>query len=146
MAKKIWLVTRLEQLNNGKLIEFLQECLNEEEKFITQLNKTQLEKGIKADNKLMPDYSPRTINQRQIDGNPVKGKLIALYDTGEFWNAFWSEARDKKLIMGSDDWKTESLIAKYGETIFGLTDDSFKILGEKIMPNLRTKIIKFLTA
>lgn len=124
----------------------MQQCLNDNDKFITELNKKQLEKGEKADGTFMREYSYRTIKQRQLEGNPVKGSLIALYDTGDFWKGFWAIANDGKLELLSSDRKTNELIARYGDDIFGLTKSNFEILGEKIMPQLRQKVINFLKA
>lgn len=141
-----WFIKRLEDLENDKLIEFMQECLNDNNKFITDLNKKQLEKGIKSDRSYMKEYSYRTIKQRQLEGNPVKGELIALYDTGNFWKGFWAIATDGKLELLSSDSKTNELISRYGENIFGLTESNFEILGEKIMPQLKQKVINYLKA
>lgn len=135
---------KLNRLNDDLLIGFLQAALNKHQADITELNKKQLEKGEKADGSMFEEYSHRTVKIRQIEGNPVKGRLIALYDTGDFWKGFWSIAKDGKLSMLSKDQKTNMLISKYGESIFGLTDSNFKKLGDIIMPTLQKTITKYL--
>ena len=138
------LQAKLKRLNDDLLIAFLQSALNKHQADITELNKKQLEKGEKADGSMFEEYSHRTVKIRQLEGNPVKGRLIALYDTGDFWKGFWSIAKDGKLSMLSRDQKTNMLISKYGESIFGLTDSNFKKLGDIIMPTLQKTITKYL--
>ena len=140
------LANRIGDLSNGKLIEFLEEVLNELERDIIELNRSQLEKGQKADGSFNRPYSRSTINVRNIEGNPVKGQLIALYDTGDFWGYFWAQAYNGKLNIWSSDVKTEMLVKEYGEAIFGLTDENFKALGEKATPLLKQKVNTFLRA
>lgn len=135
---------RLRILEQGKLIEIFQDVLNSYSKEITELNKQQLEKGIKADESAMKLYSPKTVKVRQIEGNPVKGERIALFDTGDFWSKFWINAYNNELEFYSGDSKTEMLIQDYGESIFGLTTENFKKLGELIMPKVKERVQKFL--
>jgi len=135
---------RLKILEQGKLIEIFQTVLNSYQKEIAQLNKQQLEKGIKADETLMKQYAISTVKIRQIEGNPVKGERIALFDTGDFWSKFWINAYNNELEFYSGDRKTEMLIAEYGESIFGLTTENFKKLGDLIMPTVTEKVQKFL--
>lgn len=141
-----WFINRLEALVDDKLIEFLQDILEDESAFIVELNKKQLERGERSDGKFLRPYSESTKRIRALEGNPVKGELIALYDSGDFWNGFWSKAYDGKLELLSSDVKTNKLIAEYGEQIFGLTESNFKVLGDRIVPQLRTKIINYLKA
>jgi len=141
-----WFINRLEALSNGKLIEFMQECLNENEEFLTTLNKKQLLDGTKADDTKFKPYTPTTIKLKKQKGLPAISTLISLHETGEFWSLFWAKAESGKLIMSSKDKKTDELISRYGESIFGLTKSNFEILGEKIMPLLRQKITTYLKA
>ena len=139
-----WLEMNLQSLNNGELIKMLQETLNSEKAFIVELNKKQLEKGQKSDGTFLKEYSQRTIKIRAMEGNPVKGDLIALYDSGDFWKGFWAMAYGGKLEIWSSDPKANQLVADYGEKIFGLTKDNFEELEKVIVPKLRRRIIKFL--
>jgi len=147
MAKKIWLVSRLEQLNNGKLVDFIVETLKENEKLIIELNKRQLLLGKRADGTSLGDYSPRSLELKQKRGKPsISGNKISLHDTGEFWNKFFVEVNKDIMTILSKDEKTSMLIFHYYEQIFGLSDESILKLQEKIIPTLRTKIMTFLTA
>lgn len=138
------LISRLSTLNDYGLVDILQKILNKHSKDITELNKKQLEKGEKSDGSFLRQYATSTIKIRQLEGNPVKGNLIALYDTGDFWRGFWSLAYDGKLELLSSDKKTNMLIEQYGEGIFGLTQDSFEQLYKIILPELRSEIYKFI--
>ena len=131
-------------LNDNLLIRIMEESMNNFSEEISEMNRKQLERGIKADGKLMPPYSRKTVEIRNRRNNPVKGNLIALWDTGDFWSAFWNKAKDGKLIMLSDDPKTKMLIERYGDSIFGLTAENFNKLGEIIMPYIRNKVINYL--
>ena len=135
---------RMRLLVNDKFAEIMHEVLNELAPEIVKINKEQLEKGEKADETLMPYYSPNTIRVRNLDGNPVKGERIALIDSGDFWNGFWAMAYQNKLEMISSDTKTNMLIADYGESIFGLNKKGFERLGDLAYPLLKQKVGQFL--
>lgn len=135
---------RLNGLIEYKLIDIMQNVLKKHYKEIVELNKKQLAKGEKSDGSYMKEYSRSTINVRQAESNPVKGTLIALYDTGEFWKGFWALAYENKLELLSSDTKTNMLITTYGENIFGLTKSSFEQLADIIVPDLKTEILTFL--
>ena len=131
---------KIESLRSGKLVEFMEETLNELEDEIVKLNKLQLEKGEKADSSFLPNYSPRTIKLRNEQGRPVKGERISLFDYGNFWGGFWVQAYNNKLSIFSHDEKTEMLVSKYGNSIFGLTKSNFEILGDLATPILKHKV------
>lgn len=138
------LARRMQILNDSKFTELVHEVLNELSPEIIRLNKLQLEKGERSDGSFLREYSSRTIAQRQREGNPVKGSLIALYDSGEFWGGFWSIAYNNKLELLSKDVKTNMLVKEYGDAIFGLTKTNFETIGDAMAEKLKQEIGKFL--
>lgn len=130
------------KISTDELIGIIQDALNEEKEYILILQKQQLAKGEKADGTSTPRYSPKTIRVREVDGNPVKGERIALYDTGDFWNKMWVLAVNGELEIYSSDGKTEMLLATYGENVLGLTDDNIEQLFERVIPIIQEKMIQ----
>lgn len=130
------------KISTDELIGIVQDALNEEKEYILILQKQQLAKGEKADGTSTPRYSPKTIRVREVEGNPVKGERIALYDTGEFWNKMWVLAVNGELEIYSSDGKTEMLLATYGENVLGLTDDNIEQLFERVIPIIQDKMIQ----
>ena len=130
------------KISTDELIQIIQDALNEEKEYILILQKQQLAKGEKADGTSTPRYSPKTIRVREVEGNPVKGERIALYDTGEFWNKMWVLAVNGELEIYSSDGKTEMLLATYGENVLGLTDDNIEQLFERVIPIIQDKMIQ----
>ena len=140
----IELEKRLRLLIDDKLLEFMEEILAELEPEIVRMNREQLERGEKADGSFFLPYSWITIQWRAEAGNPVKNQLIALYDTGDFCAGFWAKAYNNKLSLFSDDVKTEMLVGIYGNNIFGLTQENFQALGDRVNPLLKQKVGQFL--
>ena len=130
------------KISTDELIGIVQDALNEEKEYILILQKQQLAKGEKADGTSTPRYSPKTIKVREVEGNPVKGERIALYDTGDFWNKMWVLAVNGELEIYSSDGKTEMLLATYGENVLGLTDDNIEQLFERVIPIIQEKMIQ----
>ena len=130
------------KISTDELIGIVQDALNEEKEYILILQKQQLAKGEKADGTSTPRYSPKTIKVREVEGNPVKGERIALYDTGEFWNKMWVLSVNGELEIYSSDGKTEMLLATYGENVLGLTDDNIEQLFERVIPIIQDKMIQ----
>ena len=142
-----WLEERLTAITKGDmLIKILTETLNSEKPYIVELNKKQLENGQTSNGDYLRPYSGRTVKQRALEGNPVKGELIALFDTGDFWKGFWSMAYNGEWEIFSSDSKTNMLISEYGEDIFGLTEENFTTLGAKINEKLKRRLNTYLTA
>ena len=80
-------------------------------------------------------YRPYTIEQKKKKGQPYD--RVTLRDTGAFEKSFAIKIGRNEFYIDSDDWKTEKLVKKYGEEIFGLTDENLNELKEKIiLPDL----------
>ena len=100
------------------------------EPFICDMNaQNQLyELGINSDNKKIADYAPytsTTIAIKRLKGQPTN--RVTLRDTGDFHASFFLDIDDYKFYIDSTDDKVNKLALKYGENIFGLTDDNIYI-------------------
>lgn len=69
-------------------------------------------------------YTPRTKQIKGVKGQPVN--RVTLRDEGDFHESFNLKIVNNKLLIFATDPKTEKLTIKYGEEIFGLTDDSLR--------------------
>lgn len=130
---------RMKVLSNGLLLEMIEDILNELEQDIVQMNREQLREGQKADESYLPPYSLNTTMNRE-----TVGLLVALHDTGDFWNSFFSTASLGLLEIDAKDRKRDMLIEIWGEQILGLTPDNHKILLNKIAERLKVKTGEYL--
>lgn len=116
----------------------------EDEAFICDMNsENQLfEKGITREGIKINSYAPyskNTIAVKITKGQPTN--RVTLRDTGEFHTSFVVYADDTKFFIDAKDWKTNKLGEKYGEEIFGLTDENInELIWEYIYPALMNKV------
>lgn len=59
---------------------------------------------------------------------------------GDFYKGFRVDASRFPISITSVDEKAEMLAWKYGEDIYGLTQDSLKLLGEEILSDIQSKL------
>ena len=116
----------------------------EDEAFICDMNsENQLfEKGITREGIKINSYAPyskNTIAVKIAKGQPTN--RVTLRDTGEFHASFVVYTDDTKFFIDAKDWKTNKLGKKYGEEIFGLTDENInELIWEYIYPALMNKV------
>jgi phage gp16-like protein len=67
---------------------------------------------------ITPAYTPLTRFLKQEKGQP--NDRVTLRDTGEFYAAMYTEVSKTAVKYSSKDYKTQKLVKKYGEEIFGL--------------------------
>lgn len=100
-------------------------------------------RGINGRGEKIMDYAPyaqSTIRRKIRKGQPHT--RVTLRDTGAFHAAFRVVTTPKGFYITSDDYKTQWLVNKYGESIFRLTDENFaRILNVHIRKGL-AKYIK----
>lgn len=130
---------RLDELNGGLFINFIEESLNELKSDITKFNQNQLADGHKASGEFLPNYSPRTT---QI--SPNKTGRIKLYDTGDFWKSIFSFSGSGIFEVDATDWKTEMLKSRYGDEILGMDEQNMRSLLNKLAEILKVKVGNFL--
>lgn len=125
------------KLNSFSLVDVVEEVLSEIEDDIIRIQQDQLERGEKADNTFMPEYSENTLENRDVKSS---NGLIALYDTGDFWGGIRAMAGFGLLEIDSKDTKADMLIEIYGEEILGLNKVSLDRLKEITTPLIRDKV------
>jgi hypothetical protein len=99
------------------------ELMKQHKGVLIRLNQDQLLlEGIDADGKKLAPYRSENYAARKRLLNPAGVTDLRL--TGKFYAGFFVTVEDFPLIFGSTDSKTDKLIEKYGEKIFGLTEES----------------------
>lgn len=87
------------------------------------------EQGITRNGVSISSYEPykqRTIREKKIKGQPTN--RVTLRDEGLFHASFKVVTGPIGFEIAATDWKTEDLVAKYGEQILGLTDENLALL------------------
>lgn len=110
---------------------------------IADLNAGQLAQGIRSDNKpVLPEYSPLTVQLKsEKSGLSAVTDHVTLFDKGDFYKGLEAQVKGTEIDYGSKDPKADKLQKKYGDQIFGLTDDSADELSEGfIRPQVIDKI------
>ena len=84
-------------------------------------------------------YTTRTMQIKQRKGQPYD--RVTLRDTGEFYSSLHVEFDDDGFYVTSTDDKAKYLLARYGKTIFRLTNQNFtELLRNYIRPELQQKL------
>jgi hypothetical protein len=74
--------------------------------------------------------------------NPLPGFLHPdLFLTGEFFNGFFVEVDNDSYLIYSKDEKTEDLVKRYSDDIFGLTDQNKEIFADTYLYEAVTQYI-----
>ena len=103
-------------------------------------------KGENATGKRIGRYRNPAYARLKNSMNPVPGLGVPdLKLTGKFHREIFAEIRGDKVIIDSVNEKTEALVEKYGETIFGLNVENKNELIEEVirpvfMRNMREKL------
>lgn len=102
------------------------------------------EKGINAKGeKITPAYTPYTIKIKKEKGQPIN--RVTLKDEGDFQSSFYLKKKVDEIEVGSSDIKTEAIVWKYGDEIFGLSPENLHEIEEHyIKPVLEAEIKKIL--
>ena len=79
---------------------------------------------------ITPGYTPFTISIKRSKGQPTD--RVTLQDTGQFHSSFKIRYDSDSFELYANDWKTESLVEKYGNDIFGLQDDAARELADQV--------------
>lgn len=127
------LARRVEAVNVDKITT---DSLNETESDRVELNREQMQSGIRSDGSdILPSYSPTTVFLKRLIGQETR--WVTLYSEGDFQARIKSDVTGDSIITESTDWKNEKLKRKYETSrgkLFGLSHD-FKV--EYISKSLR---------
>lgn len=118
--------------------------VRDNEHLVIDFNTEQLQKGVyDSGDSITPGYTAKTISIKQEKGQPTD--KVTLYDEGDFYQGFYVVYGDSYFALGSDDEKTQKLERKYGQNIFGLTEDNKQELVEHFKDELISILRSFLT-
>ena len=93
------------------------------------------ERGITATGKAVGEYSMLTKKIKAAKNQ--RYDHVTLRDTTNFHDSFFLQADRFPLMLDARDWKKSKLIEKYGNDIFGLTDENKGKFAKDILPDLQ---------
>jgi len=137
------LVYRLRKFKDILNDELKNEIMKHEDVIIQMVVRDQLyDQGIEGRGISIMSYQPytaRTMQIKQRKGQPYD--RVTLRDTGEFYSSLHVEFDDDGFYVTSTDDKAKYLLARYGKTIFRLTNQNFtELLRNYIRPELQQKL------
>lgn len=137
------LVYRLRKFKDILNDELKNEIMKHEDVIIQMVVRDQLyDQGIEGRGISIMSYQPytaRTMQIKQRKGQPYD--RVTLRDTGEFYSSLHVEFDDDGFYVASTDDKAKYLLARYGKTIFRLTNQNFtELLRNYIRPELQQKL------
>lgn len=104
---------------------------------ISELNREQLDSGIKADGSFLPDYSNRSV--AEFGKRPGR---MTLRDTGDFQDSIKPDFLQAEFVLDASDSKTDMLQDAYGDEIIGLTDKSVFEIGTEAIGQIQYELKK----
>lgn len=112
--------------------EVLLSALKRSERVLIELNQSQLLAGeYSTGEDIRPEYSPITVKIKEAKGQP--SDRVTLKDKGDFYQSFFVTTDRFPVMFLATDEKTRSLIQKYGEIIFGLSNQSQEVVRQVII-------------
>lgn len=101
-----------------------------------------------SDGAFIAGYNPyhyRTVEIKQEKGQPTD--RVTLRDTGEFHKSFTITFSDESFRIVATDWKTDFLVAKYGDGVLALSDEHLHSLKVAIIkPQLISTLKQLINA
>lgn len=133
MATTKQLLERVKALDTDKVIN---DALDETMDAVEDINRERMLDGVKADGKQMPHYSFISQTVYGYPDEPIKLKA-----TGAFQAGITAKREGEVIHESSDDGKTDMLVERYGENIFGMGGSYKKqYQDEHLRPSLNKKI------
>jgi hypothetical protein len=116
------------------------EAMEEAAPLLTDRQKDQLLEGKNAKGQKIGRYRNPAYARMKAAMNPVPGLGVPdLKLTGDFWKGIYVDIRGDRVIIDSVDEKTQDLVDKYSEAIFGLNKNT---KAEFVREDLRPVFIK----
>ena len=129
----------LNKLKTFNLLTEVEEIINENEKQVVELIERQLAEGRRGDGTLLPLYKETTKLIKRQTGGILLGDRIALIDTGEFWESIFATAYNGSVEIDAKDRKRDELIARYGDNVFLLAEDSLEEISKLVFTQLKKR-------
>ena len=132
MATILSLLQRVQSLNVNTVS---QDTMEEAAPIVESWQRDQLLGGKNREGKKIGRYRNPAYAQMKHSMNAVPGLGVPdLRLTGDFYRGIYTDVRGDKIIIDSTDEKTQDLVDKYGEVIFGLSKDTKKEAVKDIRP------------
>ena len=101
--------------------------LSDNEQLLIDAQRKQMRRGERSDGE---EITPGLLSNAYAEEKKSKGGQAPfgvpdLYDTGSFQRAITFEVSESSVYFNSTDEKTQDLVEKYSEDIFGLSDKTF---------------------
>ena len=128
-------------------LDIAEQTLSGMEKFIADLNRTQLAEGKRSDgSNIEPEYTPFTTFMKKNYGVGLGKETghVTLFQTGDIHKSIFADIGSGKVTLDATDPKTNELLSKYGERR-GLTDESIVLLRIEFWPKYIANIEKALS-
>ena len=128
-----------------KLIDsIIIDLVRENEKMLIQMNVDNLFAGIDNEGKrIVPPYKPSTIKRKKRKGQPFN--RVTTRDEGNHHESIFIKYSDDEFELDAADFKKQYLVRKYGEELYGLTEENLgtlkKIIEERLLEEVRKKIL-----
>jgi hypothetical protein len=119
-------IEKLKGYTPAKQKEDILKIIKHNEKFIVDLNRNQLLKGIDSQGSKLLEYESEEYAEMKRKLNPLGVTDLKL--TGKFHKGMYLKIENGVAVFGSTDSKTQDLVNKYGSDIFGLTQESKELL------------------
>lgn len=106
-----------------RILTHIRESFMDNESIIADLNAEQMFQGQDSDgNPISPPYTEVTKIIKRAKGQPTD--RVTLRDTGAFQRRIFLRFAREAFDLDSSDPKTEELVFKYGDEIFGLNEET----------------------
>ena len=119
----------------------IEKVIDQKTEMILDLNRQQLDQGLRADGTALPPYSPRTVKEKILMGK--QSDPMNLEDTGSFRAKMGVRKYKDNLEIYSEDSKEALLLGKYGE-VEGLTDQNKDVVSQSMIPDLIQEAVNYI--
>jgi hypothetical protein len=141
LAKLDAILKKFEQLPT-KVENIVTQALKKDERLMADLNRLQLNSGIRSTGLPIGQYSPRTKMIKQSKGQI--SSHVTLRDKGDFQDLLEAKKFGKSYVFRSRDIKAPMLEKIWGSDIFGLTAENLRIVEMTAEPDIRQMLKNFL--
>lgn len=125
--------------------QILIDLVKDNEKAVFQMNVDQLYSGVDAEGKeISPAYKPSTIKRKKKKGDPHD--RVTTRDEGDHHESIFAEYRTDEFELDAADFKRKYLVKKYGDKLYGLTEENIEklinLISDKFIEVARRKIFE----
>ena len=129
MGKFKDLHNKLTRKSRAEINASINEIIRGRTEEILNMNRAQMQAGIKPDGEQIGEYQSE--KYAELKGH----SYVDLFLTGDMYYSMFVDVDSQRILIGSEDSKTENLLERYGD-FFGLTSENKKRLGEQIKKDI----------